>query len=149
MWSEAIKLFILNVRVLFVLVINFQMPNIVGIWKLMTRTNATVFCSDQHRLAIIRDEKSLTLRFWQLFVILLLSHLVSCDRCGIWLYRFLIIAVFLTLKLFSCLTNNFFWPYIWKCTQLLAFLKLVTRINGIFCWMEHEIALFFLWIHSG
>ena len=29
-------------------------------------------------------------------VILLLSHLVSWDRCGTWLYRFLILAAFLT-----------------------------------------------------
>ena len=38
---------------------------------------------------------------WLLFVIsiviLLLSHLVSWDRCGTCLYRFLILAVFLTL----------------------------------------------------
>ena len=38
---------------------------------------------------------------WLLFVIfimiLLLSHLVSWDRCGTWLYQFLILAVFLTL----------------------------------------------------
>ena len=38
---------------------------------------------------------------WLLFVmfivILLLSHLVSWDRCGTVLYRFLILAVFLTL----------------------------------------------------
>ena len=37
---------------------------------------------------------------WLLFVmfivILLLSHLVSCDRCGTWLYQLLILAVFLT-----------------------------------------------------
>ena len=39
---------------------------------------------------------------WLLFVvfivILLHSHLVSWDRCGTWLYRFLILAVYLTLK---------------------------------------------------
>ena len=39
---------------------------------------------------------------WLLFVIfiviLLLSHLVSWDRCGTWLYRFMILAVFLTLS---------------------------------------------------
>ena len=38
---------------------------------------------------------------WHLFVmfivIMLLSHYVSWDRCGTWLYRFLILAVFLTL----------------------------------------------------
>ena len=32
-------------------------------------------------------------------VVLLLSHLVSWDRCGTWLYRFLIRAVFLTLNI--------------------------------------------------
>ena len=37
------------------------------------------------------------LLFVMLIVILLLSHLVSCDRCGTWLYPFLILAVFLTL----------------------------------------------------
>ena len=36
-----------------------------------------------------------------LIVILLLSHLISCDMCGTWLYRFLILAVFLTLKNFG------------------------------------------------
>ena len=29
-------------------------------------------------------------------VILLLSHVVSWDRCGAWLYRFLILDIFLT-----------------------------------------------------
>ena len=40
---------------------------------------------------------------WLLFVMfivtLLFSHLVSWDRCGTWLYRFLIIAVFLLILL--------------------------------------------------
>ena len=44
--------------------------------------------------------------FWLLFVmfivILLLSHLVSLDRCGTWLYRCLILAVFLT----TCFTAS-------------------------------------------
>ena len=35
---------------------------------------------------------------WCFFVILLLSHLVSWDRCGTWLYRFLILVVFLILS---------------------------------------------------
>ena len=34
---------------------------------------------------------------FNVILILLLSHLVSCDRCGTWLFRFLILAVFLTL----------------------------------------------------
>ena len=47
----------------------------------MTRTNAIVFCSDQHKLAIMRDEKSLSGSEVLAFVcvviaILLLSHLV-------------------------------------------------------------------------
>ena len=45
------------------------------------------------------EGKGLTswLLFVMLIVILLLSHLVSCDRCGTWLYRFLILVVFLTI----------------------------------------------------
>ena len=48
------------------------------------------------------EGKGLTswLLFVMLIVILLLSHLVSWDMCGTWLYRFLILAVFLTLKPF-------------------------------------------------
>ena len=46
---------------------------------------------------------------WLLFVmfivILLLSHLVSCDRCGALLYRFLILAVFLTLTVSNFIGN--------------------------------------------
>ena len=44
------------------------------------------------------EGKGLTycLLFVMFIVILLLSHLVSWDRCGIWFYRFLILAVFLT-----------------------------------------------------
>ena len=38
------------------------------------------------------------LLFVMLIVILLLSHSVSLDRCGTWLYRFLILAVFLNLR---------------------------------------------------
>ena len=38
------------------------------------------------------------LLFVMFIVSLLLSHLVSCNRFGTRLYRFLIIAVFLTLK---------------------------------------------------
>ena len=41
--------------------------------------------------------------FVMFVVILLLSHLISWDRCGTWLYRFLILAVFLT---FSRLNND-------------------------------------------
>ena len=37
------------------------------------------------------------LTYWLLIVILLHSHMVSCDRFGTCLYRFLILAVFLTL----------------------------------------------------
>ena len=46
------------------------------------------------------DGKALTswLLFVMFIVILLLSHLVSWDRCGTRMYRFLILAVFLTLK---------------------------------------------------
>ena len=36
-----------------------------------------------------------------LIVFLLLSNLVSWDRCGAWLYRFLIYAVLFTFKLFA------------------------------------------------
>ena len=44
------------------------------------------------------EAKGLTswLLFVMLIVILLLSHLVSWDRCGTKLYRFLILAVFLS-----------------------------------------------------
>ena len=44
------------------------------------------------------EGKELTSRllFVMFIVILLFSHLVSWDRCGTWLYRFLILAVFLT-----------------------------------------------------
>ena len=44
------------------------------------------------------EGKGLTswLLFVMFIVIVLLSHLVSCDRCGTSLYRFLILAVFLT-----------------------------------------------------
>ena len=44
------------------------------------------------------EGKGLTswLLFVMFIVILLLSHLVSWDRCGTCLYRFLILAVFLT-----------------------------------------------------
>ena len=50
------------------------------------------------------EGKGLTswLLFEMVIVILLLSHLVSWDRCGTWLYPFLILAVFLTL-------NAFYW----------------------------------------
>ena len=46
------------------------------------------------------EGKGLTswLFFVMFIVILLLSHLVSWDRCGTGLYRFLILAVLLTLK---------------------------------------------------
>ena len=45
------------------------------------------------------EGKGLTswLKFVTFIVILLLSHLVSWDRCGTWLYWYLIFAVFLTL----------------------------------------------------
>ena len=45
------------------------------------------------------EGKGLTSWLWcvMFIVILLLSHLVSWDRCGTWLCRFLIRAVFLTL----------------------------------------------------
>ena len=39
------------------------------------------------------------LLFVMFIVILLLSHLVSWDRCGTWLYQLLILAVFLILIL--------------------------------------------------
>ena len=46
---------------------------------------------------------------WLLFamfiVILLLSYLVSWDRCGAWLYRFLVLAVFLTFIVEAILLN--------------------------------------------
>ena len=35
---------------------------------------------------------------WCLIVCLSLFHVVSCDRCGTWLYWFLIFALFLTMK---------------------------------------------------
>ena len=45
------------------------------------------------------------LNSWLLFVIfncvLLLSYLVSWDRCGTRFYRFLVLAVFLTLNIFT------------------------------------------------
>ena len=43
------------------------------------------------------------LLFMMFIVILLLSHLVSWDRCGTWLYRFLILAVFLTFVIAGCI----------------------------------------------
>ena len=54
------------------------------------------------------EGKGLTswLLFVMLIVILLLSNLVSWDRCGTWLYWFLILAVFLTL--WVKLYNNLF-----------------------------------------
>ena len=47
------------------------------------------------------EGKGLTswLLFVMFIVILLVSHFVSCDRCGTWLYRFLIPVVFLTYKM--------------------------------------------------
>ena len=53
-------------------------------------------------VAALRSPDGKWLTSWLLFVmfivILLLSHLESWDRCGTWLYRFLILAVFLTLR---------------------------------------------------
>ena len=53
-------------------------------------------------IAALWSPEGKELTSWLLFVmfivILLLSHLESWDRCGSWLYRFLILAVFLTLK---------------------------------------------------
>ena len=58
-------------------------------------------------IAALRSPEGNELTSWLLFVmfivILLLSHLVSWDRCGTLLYRFLILAVFLNL---GCLTLN-------------------------------------------
>ena len=52
-------------------------------------------------IAALWSSEGKGLTSWLLFVmfivILLLSHLVSWDRCGTLLYRFLILAVFLTL----------------------------------------------------
>ena len=40
-------------------------------------------------------------------VFLLLSHMVSCVRCGTWMYRFLIFAVFLTFLFCICIDSAF------------------------------------------
>ena len=51
-------------------------------------------------IAALRTSEGKGMTSWLLFVmfnmILLLSHLVSWDRCGTLLYQFLILAVFLT-----------------------------------------------------
>ena len=54
------------------------------------------------------EGKELTpwLLFVMFIVILLLFHLVTWDRCGYLLYRFLILAVFLTLQQTACLVVN-------------------------------------------
>ena len=53
-------------------------------------------------IAALWSPEGKELTSWLLFVMFivffLLSHLVSWDRCGSWLYRFLILAVFLTLN---------------------------------------------------
>ena len=52
-------------------------------------------------IAVLRSPEGKGLTSWLLhamfIVISFLSHLVSWDRCGTYLYRFLILAVFLTL----------------------------------------------------
>ena len=52
-------------------------------------------------IAVLWSPEGKGLTSWLLYVmfivILLLSHFVSWDRCGTVLYRFLIVAVFLTL----------------------------------------------------
>ena len=54
-------------------------------------------------IAALWSSEGKGLTSWLLFVmfavILLLSHLVSWDRCGTSLYPFLILAVFLTLQM--------------------------------------------------
>ena len=70
------------------------------------------------------EGKGLTswLLFVMFIVILLLSHFVSWDRCGTWLYRFLIPAVFLTYKML-------FEPHI------LSFFPVIRLTNSI----KHEL----------
>ena len=52
-------------------------------------------------ISALWSPEGIGLTSWLLFVmfivILLLSHFVSWDRCGTWLYQFLILAIFLTL----------------------------------------------------
>ena len=54
-WSPGpICIFVLNscMSILFVQVINFKMPRIVGILKFMTGTNDIVYCSEQENCLI-------------------------------------------------------------------------------------------------
>ena len=46
-WHDVIKLFMLNLSMEYVLVINFKMPTIVGILKFMTRQMTFFCCSEQ------------------------------------------------------------------------------------------------------
>ena len=50
-----------------------------------------------HFCLVVTWRERADLLFVVFIVILLLSHLVSWDRCGTWLYRLLILAVFLNL----------------------------------------------------
>ena len=56
-------------------------------------------------IAALWSPEGKELTSWLLFVMfivnLLRSYLVSLDRCGTWLYRLLILAVFLTLNIFT------------------------------------------------
>ena len=61
-------------------------------------------------IAALRSPEGKGLTSWLLFglfiVILLLCHLVSWDRCGTWLSRFLILAVFLISMHFTCTKSS-------------------------------------------
>ena len=73
---------------------------------------------------------------WLLFVmfimILLLSHLVSWDSCGTWLYRFLILAVFLILSTYNICFG-------WEIRKLF-FLTTHSYLLGS-CWVDLFICL--------
>ena len=76
-----------------------------------------VVCLSSFRALWSPEGKGVT--SWLLFVMfivnLLLSHSVSWDRCGTWLYRFLVLAVFLTLRRFFWVpTIYMFWLKIGK-----------------------------------
>ena len=73
-------------------------------WGLPVMFFKNRFCCREEQLSRRRVFlKGLTswLLFVMFIVIVLLSHLVSWDRCSTWLYRFLIPVVFLTLVLFA------------------------------------------------
>ena len=69
-------------------------------------------------------------------VILLLSHFVSLDRCGTWLYRFLILAVFLIFIYVSC--SSFFFVC-WERAGVLAL------VCDVFLSLSHVVA----WVRCG